>query len=302
MIATSASGIHEDILFHMAPRLTSRDLRWAPKSLLLQDSTHLAIPVPGKSENRAFLNTKRKGLIAKLAGFRIIIAKPARPLPKVFTGFKYLPKDSDQRYILLLREDQGSWYLLSNRRDINAIRPPDLDETHALISALSSPWILFRGDSESAKPDSRRVHPCLLVDAGSKPQYPYDAFSCVEQNSQLIFRHLPPDMDTACRIAYSLVTRLASSAAAQTVEALLTTFALDDPTHVEVAQRFVLEMQRLSRMTNVMDTLHAVGVVNDEWISKSVREYLDRICCGQYVQVTTAVSGNSKWCIDWNRA
>lgn len=296
MIATSASGIHKDILFHTAPRLQSIGFRWAPRSLLLQDNLHFAFPVPGEEENRAFLHTKRKGLVAELAGIRITIAKPADGVPEMYAGYQSLPKDDQQRYRLLMRDHHGCWYLLSNRRDINSVRVPDLEETHALITGLSSPWILYHG-SYSTTPNPAKAHTSLLVDARSKPQYRYDDFTCVEQKSQVIFQRVPLDVNTACQAAYSLVPELALSAAAHALKAL-PTFAQDNPSHFALVQGIALEMQRLSNSPSVMDALHAVGISNEEWISKTVSEFLDRIYCGQYVQIKKSVPGNSKWCVN----
>ncbi|KAI4253129.1 MAG: hypothetical protein L6R42_007696, partial [Xanthoria sp. 1 TBL-2021] len=170
MIATSPSGVDENILFHTAPKLNRRGLRWAPRSLLFTN-IFFAWPVPGEPENRAFLakvgNTK--GLVAELAGIRISMVKCANGLPKILAGFDSLPKYNNDRYRLLLKDRQGSWYQLSHGRDNTSDLLPDLEELYASISKLENPWVLYRGTSSNT-PARGKAYDALLTEAKSEQQ------------------------------------------------------------------------------------------------------------------------------------
>lgn len=299
MIATSPSGVDKDILFHTAPKLQRRGLRWAPRSLLFTN-IFFARPVPGEPKNRAFLakvgNTK--GLVAELAGIRINMAKCANGLPKILAGFDSLPKYNNDRYRLLLKVRQGSWYHLKHGRDNTSDLLPDLEELYASISKLKNPWVLYRGTSSNT-PEQGRAYDALLTEAKSEQQSQQDDLLCVNVKTQVVFGHLPSEMNQICQAAYVLAQELASSAAAQAVEELATTdTALDSPVYQEAFQSLDLEIERLSRSPTAVNVLTTSGNSADELGFKRLDDYITHMYRGIYIQVEEYAPGNRKWCVD----
>lgn len=303
IIGISPDGIDKHVLFHMGPKIHERGLRWAPRSLLSVDR-NFVIPKPGEEENRGFLgtdsNANANGLVVELAGFRISIAKPAKGLPEHSTGFESVPRDSDDRHCLLLKDARGRWYLLRHRLFGESDCPAGLEEMCAIISRLHSPWILYRGSS-SLIPDNTKGHLGLLVGEanGQQPQQSSEA-TCVEIKSQVGFCHLATEMNQVVQAAYCLVQELASSAAARRLEDLGTGLPtdLDNPVYQEAVQDLDLEAQRLLRSRFAMDALAASGNSADERGIARVEEYMERIYRGIYMQIEEYAPRNRKWCVD----
>ena len=299
IIGTSPSGIDKQILFHMAPKIHERGLRWAPQSLLFVDSSFV-VPKPGEHENRGFLATKRNamGLVVELAGFRISIAKPAKGLPKHLAGFDSKPRNHDDRHRLLLKDCQGRWYVLNHRlctpNHISA-----LEEMYAIISELSSPWILYRG-SNSSVPENTKAYHGLLVEEAKEQQSQSNEVTCVEIKSQVNFGCLPKEMYEVCQAAYCLAQELASSAAARRLEHVLETAPtdLDDPVYQEAFQGVCLELKRLSRGLFAMEALAASGNSADELGISIIEDYLLRMYRGLYMHIEEYAPSNRKWCVD----
>ncbi len=300
IIGISPSGIDKHILFHMGPKIHERGLRWAPQSLLSVDK-YFAIPKPGEEENRGFLGTDRnaKGLVVELAGFRISIAKPAKGLPDYLAGFDSKPRNDIDRHSILLTDCRGRWYLLQHRLCGEFDCPPASEEMCAVISGLSSPWILYRGSS-SLVPDNTKAHDSLLVEETNGQQPQTNEGTCVEIKSQVGFGHLKTEINQIVQAAYCLAQKLASSAAARRLEDLLGTTPadLDDPVYQEAFQSVDLEMQRLSQSPFAVEALAVSGNSADErgftWIS----EYMERIYRGIYMQIEEYAPSNRKWCVD----
>ena len=299
IIDTSPSGINKHILFHMGPKIHERGLRWAPQSLLSVDS-HFQIPKLREEEDRGFLATgsNAKGLVVELAGFRISVAKPAKGIPEQLAGFDSISKYDNDRHCFLLRGCQGHWYLLSHRLVGDSGCPPALEEMCAVISGISSPWILYRGSS-SPVPENGKGHLGLLVEKANEQQSQSNEVACVEIKSHVIFSHLPTEMNHICQAAYYLAQELASSAAARRLEDLgIAPTDPDDPVFQEAFESFCLELQRLSKSRFAMEALAASGNSADERGSTRIGEYMERICRGIYMQIEEYARGNWKWCVD----
>ena len=299
IIGTSPCGINKHILFHTGPKIHERGLRWAPQSLLSADD-YFAIPTPVKHEDRGFsaTNDNAMGLVVELAGFRVSIAKPAKGLSEHLAGFDSLPKNDDDRHNLLLRDFQGRWYALMHRLFDTSARPPASEEMCAVISGLSSPWILYRGSS-SPVPGYTKGHLGLLVAEANEQQSQSNKVTCAEIKSQVSFCHLPTEMNQICQAAYCLTQELASSAAAHHLEDLGTAPTnLDDPVYQEAFQDVCLELRRLSRSSFAREALAASGNNVDERGSTRIGEYMWRIYRGLYMQIEEYASGNRKWCVD----
>ena len=296
IMGTSPSGINKHFLFHMGPKNNERGLRWAPQSLLSVDR-HFTIPKLGEQEDQGFLDAK--GLVVKLAGFRLSIANHAKSLPDQLAGFDSLPRNDNDRHRLLLKDDQERWYLLNHRLLGASDLPHAPEEMCAVISRLSNPWILYRG-SDSLVPEHTKAYHGLLVEAANEQQSPSNEARYVEIKSHVCFGHLPAEMNQVCQAAYSLTQELASSPAARRLEDLLGSAPPDpnDPAFREVLQGVDLECQRLSRSAFAMEALSASGNSADELGSTSMCEYMERFYRGLYMQIEEFAPGNRQWCVD----
>lgn len=299
MIATSPSGVDKDILFHTAPKLNRRGLRWAPRSLLSTE-IFFARPIPGQPENRAFLAKvgHTKGLVAELAGFRISTVKCTNGLPDALAGFDSLPRNDLNRDSLLLKDRQGSWYSLGPRDSSISDRLPDFEGLYTSISKLKTPWILYRGSS-SITPEQRKGHRAILTEAGSEQQSQQDDLLCVNVKTQVDFYHLPSEQNQICQAAYVLAQELASSAAAQAVEELaITDTSLDSPVYQEAFQSLYLEIERLSRSPTAVSLLAISGNSAHEIGFKTLDNFIRGMYRGIYMQIEEYAPGNRKWCVD----
>lgn len=303
IIGTSPSGIDNHILFHMSPKLHERGLRWAPQSLLSVDS-HFAIPIPGEQENRGFLATDRrsKGLVVELAGLRISVAKHPKGLPQQLAGFDSISRNDINRDRLLLKDCRGRWYFTAHRLLEPSDHTPALEELYAVISRLSTPWILYRGSSSSI-PDYTKGYQGLLVEGAeeqeqeaNEQQSPNNKLTCVAIRSQVGFFHVPAEMNQICQAAYHLAQDLASSPAARRLESALKD--PDDPVYREAFQDLCLEAQRLSRSPFAMDALAKSGNGADERGINRLGEYVERVYRGVYFQIEEYAPGGRKWCVD----
>ena len=297
IIGTHRSGIDKQILFHVGRKIHERGLRWAPKSLLPGDRD-FAVPIADEQENRGFLSTNpnARGLVVELAGFRISLAKPAKGSPQHLAGFDSTPRNDNARHQLLLKDNQGRWYLLAHRLLGTSDYPPAPEEISAVISRIPSPWILYRG-SRSSVPANTKGHLGLLVEKANEQQLQGDEATCVEIKSQVGFCHLATEMNQICQTAYCLAQELASSAAARRLEALETA-PPDDPVYQDAFQGLLLESQRLSRSPFAMEALAASGNSADERDTTRIEEYMARIYRGMYMQIEEYAPGNRKWCVD----
>lgn len=299
IIGISPSGIDKHILFHMGPKIYERGLRWAPQSLLSVDR-YFSIPKPGEEEHRfsGHLDRNAKGLVVELAGFRISIAKPAKSLPRHLAGFDSKPRNGKDRHCPFLTDCRGRWYVLKQRLFGEPDCPPALEEMCAVISGLSSHWILYRGSS-SLVPDNTKPHLGVLVEEASGQQPQSNKGTCVEIRSQVAFYHLAAEMNQVVQAAYCLAQELASSTAARHLEDLsISPTELDNALYQEALQGVELEKQRLSRSPFALEALAASGDSADERAFTMIGEYMERIYRGIYVQIEKYVPGNRKWCVD----
>ncbi|KAI4093483.1 MAG: hypothetical protein LQ344_002896 [Seirophora lacunosa] len=301
MIATAPSGVDKDILFHTVPKLKRRGFRWAPQSLLFADFLFITARA-NEPEDRAVLAQvdNKKGLVAKLAGLRISIARCANGLPGDLASSDSLPRDYDNRYRLFLKGRQGSWYSVTHRRDHTLDRPPNLEELYASISRLKNPWILYIGSSSMSV---ETAHRALLTDATSekKQQSPHDEPLCVKIIEQVFLLLVSSDMNKMCRAAHLLAHRdLAPSAAARAVDELVTAGVKPySPVLGEALRGLDLEIERLSRSPAAVDELAANGIPSvDESGYTLLRELIVSMYRGLYMQVEDDAPGDSKWCID----
>ena len=295
IIGASPSGINKEILFHMAPRIPERGLRWAPRSLLSADS-NFAIRRSVLQEDRGFLATK--GLVVELAGFRISMAKPAKGLPKHLSGFDPLPRDHFYRNHLLLNDWHGRWYLLDHHLSSTWSGPPPLEEMHAVISGLSSPWILYRGTS-SPVPEYQTAYHGLLVEQANEQQWQNKTVPCVETKSHVGFGHVTKEISRICQAAYCLAQELTESAAAHRIEDLKTALIdVENPAYQEAIQDLHLEVLRLSKSPFAMEALVASGKNGDEQRIGELFELVMLIYRGLYIQIEEYVPGSRKWCVD----
>ncbi|KAL8961202.1 MAG: hypothetical protein Q9193_002204, partial [Seirophora villosa] len=295
MIATAPSGVDKDFLFHMTPKLKRRGFRWAPQSLLFANISFR--PVAGEPEDRAILakvdNTK--GLVAQLAGLRISIARCANGLPGYLAGFDSQPRGHSDRYNILLKGRQGSWYIVVHRRDITWDRPPDFEDLYASISRLKNPWILYIGDETATH--------ALLADAtsGKKQQSAHDEPLCVKIIEQVSFVPLSPDENKWYLMAHLLAHRdLATSAAARAVDELVTAgVKRDSPVLQEALRGLARETERLSRSPTAVDELAANGILSvDESRHIWLRKCIQCMYRGFYLQIEDYAPGDAKWCVD----
>lgn len=298
IIGTSPSGVDRYILFHMGPKIHERGLRWAPRSFLSPDSLS-TIPIPGEGENRGFLAADRnaKGLVVELAGLRISVAKPAKGLPKHLAGFDSIPRNDTYRHGLWLKDCQGRWYFLTHRLLRPLDHAPAVEEPYAVISRLSTPWILYDGSS-SPIPDNTKSHRGLLVkeekeQKANKQQSPSNELTCVAIKSQVAFQHVPAEMNQICQAAYRLAQDLASSAAGRRLESART-----DADYREALQDFYLEAQRLSRSPFAINALAKSGNGADERGINMLGEYMKRMYRGIYLRIEEYAPGDRRWCVD----
>ena len=303
IIGTPPHGIDKLILFHTAPKLNERGFRWALRSLLSVDSDS-APRNDVERKNRGFLPTNRnaKGLVVELAGFRISIAKPAKGLPKHLAGFNTKPSHHIDRHMLSLKDSQGRWYILVHRllhKNIDR-RPNPLEEMCAVISELSSPWVLYDGSS-SPVPEDTITHRSLLVEAEARneEQSQKNEFTCAEIKSQVAFCHVDTGANQICQAAYHLTQELALSAASRRWEELAPgSIDPEDPVYKQVLQGVDLELQRLSESPFAMEALAASGNSADQQGSAKIAENMKRFYTGQYFQIEEYVPGDRKWCVD----
>ena len=299
MIGKSPAGIDKHILFHMAPKIRERGLRWAPQSLLSRDRLFV-IPKPGEEENRGFLGTDRnaKGLLVELAGFRMSIAKPAKGLPHHLAGFDSLTEDAIDGHRLLLKDSHRRWYILRHRMFGESDCPPGLEEMCIVISRLYSPWVLYRGSSFPI-PNNTKAHLGLLVEEANGQQPQSNGSTFVEIKSQVCFGHVTAEMNQICQVAYSLTQELASSAAARRLEELATTTTdLANPVYKEALEGVDLELKRLSRGPVAMEAIAASTNNSNEQGFIRIAEYMERFYRGLYLQIEEYAPGNRKWCVD----
>ena len=301
IIGTSPSGVSKHILFHMGPRINERGLRWALQSLLSVDR-HFAMRRTVEPKDQGFLATDEnaRGLVVGFAGFRISIAEPAKGLPENLTCFNSMPSNHDDRQILPLKDCQGRWYLLDHRLDDKLDRPPALEDLCAIISGLSSPWVLYDGSS-SLIPENTKSHRALLVEAAAnnEQQPQTNELQCVEIKSHVGFGAIAPDLNQICQAAYNLTQELISSAAARRVEDLgARSRDLENPVYLEGLQGVVLEMQRLSKSPFAMKALAESGNSTDERGSAKIADWMDHFYSGDYLQIEEFVPGDTKWCVD----
>lgn len=299
MITTSPLGVDKGILFHTAPTLKRRGLRWAPRSLLF---THMSFarPAPCEPDNRASLakvgNTK--GLVAELAGIRISVAESPNYLPKVIAGFDSLPIFHDDRYRLLLKDGQGRWYLLVPRGNRTSALPSDLEELYACVSKLNEPWVLYRG-SHSDIPGRGGAHHAFLSKAKSESQTQSNEPLCVNTKLQVDFGHVSSEINRICQAAYSLAQDLASTAAAQAVrEFAATDIDQETPVYWEALQNLDREIELLSKGPTAVHVLTTCGIGANELGFKRMDDYITRMYRGLYLHVEQYAPGNTKWCVD----
>ncbi|CAL8579967.1 hypothetical protein XPA_005700 [Xanthoria parietina] len=299
MITTSPLGVDKGILFHTAPTLKRRGLRWAPRSLLFTNMS-FARPAPGEPDNRASLakvgNTK--GLVAELAGIRISVAESPNYLPKVIAGFDSLPIFHDDRYRLLLKDGQGRWYLLVPRGIRTSALPSDLEELYACVSKLNEPWVLYRG-SHSDISGRGGAHHAFLSEAKSESQTQSNEPLCVNTKLQVDFGHVSSEMSRICQAAYSLAQDLASTAAAQAVrEFAATDIDLETPVYWEALQNLDREIELLSKGPTAVHVLTTCGIGANELGFKRMDDYITRRYRGLNLHVEQYAPGNTKWCVD----
>ena len=303
MITTSPLGVEKDILFHTAPKLKRRGLRWAPRSLLFTNM-FFARPTPGEPDNRAYLAkvNNTKGLVAELAGIRISVAESPNYLPKVIAGFDSLPGFHDDRYRLLLKDGQGCWYLLAPRDNHTLALPSDLEDFYACVSKLNEPWILYRG-SYSDIPGGGEAHHAFLSEAKSECQTQSNGPLCVNTKLQVDFGHVPSEINQICQAAYSLAQDLAYTEAAQAVrEFVATDIALETPVYWEALQNLNRdlnrEIERLSKGPTAVQVLTTCGIGADVLGFKRMDGYITCMYRGLYLHVEQYAPGNTKWCVD----
>ena len=300
MIGTSPSGIDKQFLFHMGPKLHERGLRWAPQSLLSMDR-YFAIPKSGEEESRGFLGEEPNaiGLGVKLAGFRISIAKPAGGLPGYLAGYDSQSIDDINKNVLLMKDSMGRWYILRHRLYGTSDCPPELEAMSAVVSRMTSPWILYRGSS-SLIPDEKKGHLALLVGETNAQQLQSSGSACVEIKSQVGFCHVTTELNLVIQAAFHLTQELASSAAARHLNYLQGSSPKDqnDPVYQEAYQSVRLEMQRLSRSPHAMEAVAASGNSDDEPTIIGISEYIERIYRGLYVQIEEYAPNHTKWYVE----
>ncbi|KAL8788678.1 MAG: hypothetical protein Q9195_007179 [Heterodermia aff. obscurata] len=298
-IGTSPSGIDKRMLFHLGPKLQELGLRWALKSLLSVDD-HFYLRMRCEPKDRGYLatNGNAKGLIVEFAGFRISFAKPAKGLGNNLAGFDSKPRNHDDRHRLMLRDHQGRWYLLIHRLNAGSDRPFALEEMCAVVSALSSPWVLYDGSS-SLIPEDIKAHRALLVDiaANSEQPPPTNELTCVEIKSSVTFAHLPPQVNQICQAAYNLTQELVSSAAGRRLEDLAAgPMDVQDPVYREGLQAVDDELQRLSKSPLAMEAVAASGN-SAERGRATIAEFMERFYMGIYMHIEEYAPNDRKWCV-----
>ena len=204
---------------------------------------------------------------------------------------------------MFLRDGQRRWYVLSHRLHVDSDPPPSLEEMWSVISALSRPWILYRGSS-SLVPEHTRGHHGLLVEEEEGADAPHsqsNKVKCVEIQSHVFLSQLPTEMNQIILAAYSLAQELASSPAARRLEDLFETGPPTDLTHPvyhEACQGVDLEIQRLSRSPFAMDAISASGNVVNEREINGLNWCIERIYRGLYVEIEEYAPGDRRWCVD----
>ena len=303
IMGTSPPGIDKLILFHIGPKIHERGFRWALQSLLKLEG-HFATRKSLGPKDRGILatNGNAKGLVVELAGFRISFAKPAKGLAKVQNGFKFTPRNGLHRYLLLLKDCQGRFYLLNHRLyEADEPRSADvLEDMCAVISVLSNPWVLYDGSS-SPIPEYTKPHKSLLVEEGAKheQQLQNNEFTCAEIKSQVIFGYASTEMNNICQAAYHLTQELISTAAARRLEDLETgSVDVEDPVYQQALLGVSLEMQRLSKSPFAVEALAASGNSVDELGSAKIAGYMECFYFGIYMQIEEYAAGDRKWCVD----
>ena len=295
MVSASTSGLNKAILFHPGQRINQRGLRFAPKSLL---SLRIATSIPSeadKEENRGFLDANGKGLVVKLGGFRLAFSQPMQGLPEQLVGFNCKPKHDPDRYNLLLRDSQGSWYVLKPNSFDTWDRSIESDDLCSIISGLTNPWILYDGPG-SMVPEGRKGYYGLLVEAASESLSQSKKIPFAEIKAHVSFALVSDEIHQICQAAYSLAQILASSAAAARLRSTVTNAQFSIPQ--EILQDLDLEIQRLSRSPFAMEALFASGNGADDHGSARLCDYIERICIGLYLNVDEYASGSTKWCVD----
>ncbi|KAL9594391.1 MAG: hypothetical protein Q9219_007059 [cf. Caloplaca sp. 3 TL-2023] len=300
LLGSSSQGIPRDLLFYLGPKLSDRGLRWAPRSLL-EGQNLFFFRRSGMYDDRGYLTDQgsHKGLLVHLAGLRISLATPAASLPAQSAGYGTLPAGSGDRRNLLLKDDQGLWYMLTHRLTGVHGFSPALEDMSQIISNLGNPWILHHG-SESSKP-SVTAYEGLLVDRVSTQQSMGQEPPCVEIKSNVSFGRLPRAgrqcCETICQAAYTLAQDLSTSTIVRGFEEWEGVH-LDDSDYVHAAHGVDLEVERLSRSTVAIEALLASGNSPDEHGSACMSEYIERFFRGIYMNVEEFASGDSKWFVD----
>lgn len=128
-------------------------------------------------------------------------------LPDHLAGFDSKAKSDLDRQRLLLQDCQGRWYFLTDLSAYTWDSPVEPDDLCAVISRLSSPWILYHG-SDSLIPEYKRGYFGLLVEAADEPQSRSHEFIFAEIKARVGFSHLPTEMNQICQAAYCLAQEL----------------------------------------------------------------------------------------------
>ena len=306
IMGTSPSGINKYILFHMGPKIQQRGLRWALQSLLSVDR-HFAMRSNIERKDRGILaldgtpDGNARGLVVEFAGFRISIAKPANGLPEHIAGFNSKPRNHNDRHHLLMKDCQGRWYVLRHRLLEHVDRrPAGLEEMCAVISDLSSPWVLYDGSTSPIPEDTKAYHG-LLVEAArnDEEQLQTNELQCVDIKSHVAFGHVPTEMNHICQGAYHLTQELLSSAAGRYFEDLGTrSIDVGDPVYQEALKSLEVELERLSRSPFAMEALAASGNSADQGGFARIADYIEKFYLGAYMQIEEYVPGDRKWCVE----
>ena len=293
LIGTSPSGVDRHFLFREGPRLHQRGLRWAPQSLLAPDPLPF-LSVPGDKDNPGFLDDYHnpKGLVVELSGFRLRIAEPGKGVPGHFAGFNSLSQDDMNGHSLNLRGGQGRWYYFYS--DLPVTRKL----THAVLSGLTNPWILYRGSS-SPTPERECLHVGVLVEEADEQQPLSNELLYVAMQSHVGYCYMDQVFGQMKEAAYCLAQQLASSAAVRHLEELATALTnLDCPSYREALRSVASEIERLARSPLAVEALTVSGVGTDERCTRIIENNIQDFYRGLYVQVEDYAPCTRKWCVD----
>ena len=155
LMPAAVGGIPKSILFRLGPRLKEEGYRWAPYSMLYEDTNAVQVTIL-KGEDQG--TPTEHGLMVRLSGYHLLFPEPPSGLP-------INPWNINLGKLLYIRDREGSWYV-AQRRWPNA-EGDYLSKEEYNITTLQSHtnlWVtIFKSDYQARADTFQQTHTALLT-------------------------------------------------------------------------------------------------------------------------------------------